>query len=197
MPTTTPSRWSEVANSVERTQSRCAGTVASVEMPPNWMPLSSGNGCRMTPVLTPECSPRPHATTLFPMVFWGMLRPTPPGPDSPGARSRRVRRSSTAAGSSRRLGSPQARSTAASNPSRESGFSMKSKAPSRVAATAVWMLPWPEIMMTRASGRSRRMRLRSVMPSSSGIHTSRRITSGASAATRSGTSAASGAATTR
>jgi len=30
----------------------------------------------------------------------------------------------------------------------ESGFSMKSKAPSFVARTAASMLPWPEIMMT-------------------------------------------------
>jgi hypothetical protein len=61
----------------------------------------------------------------------------------------------------------------------DSGFSMKSHAPSRVASTAVSMLPWPEIMMTGHGRPPRSLHSRSrLMPSRSGIQMSSRIASG-------------------
>jgi hypothetical protein len=55
----------------------------------------------------------------------------------------------------------------------ESGFSMKSKAPSLVARTAVSMLPWPEIITTAASLPCSRIRRKVSSPSISGSHTSK------------------------
>ena len=67
-------------------------------------------------------------------------------------------------------------------PLTENGFSIKSAAPSRVAATAFWMLPWPEIMITRTSGRSALIWRSSSMPSISGIQMSSRTSAGFSSA---------------
>ena len=61
--------------------------------------------------------------------------------------------------------------------SSESGFSMKSKAPSLVARTAVSIVPWPEIMMTAGGRGCACKRLSASSPSMPGSQTSRRITS--------------------
>jgi len=62
-----------------------------------------------------------------------------------------------------------------------SGFSRKSKAPSRVASTAVVIVPWPEIMITIWSGRWVRRARRASMPFMPGSLTSRTTTSAGSA----------------
>src|SRR5581483_3574245 len=76
-------------------------------------------------------------------------------------------------------------------------FSMKSAAPRRVAATALWILPWPEIMITRTSGRSVLIRRRSSMPSIPGIQISSRTSAGCSRAISSITPAGSPVSSTR
>ena len=72
-----------------------------------------------------------------------------------------------------------ARSTVRSSFASDSGFSTKSKAPRRVASTAVSTVPWPDIMTTgqpsvAAADHSRS----SVMPSTSGIQMSSSTRSG-------------------
>ena len=67
--------------------------------------------------------------------------------------------------------------TASSTRSRSSGFSMKSKAPRRVASTAVSMVPWPEIMTTSVSGRRSMISERISSPSRPGILMSRNVRS--------------------
>ena len=72
-----------------------------------------------------------------------------------------------------------ARSTVRSSFASDSGFSTKSKAPRRVASTAVSTVPWPDIMTTgqpsvAAADHSRS----SVMPSMSGIQMSSSTRSG-------------------
>jgi hypothetical protein len=79
----------------------------------------------------------------------------------------------------------------------ESGFSTKSKAPRRVASTAVSTVPWPDIMTTgqpscAVSDHSRS----SVMPSTSGIQMSSSTRSGAARARRLRACAASAATST-
>ncbi len=63
--------------------------------------------------------------------------------------------------------------TASTTRSREHGFSRKSKAPSRVASTAVAMVPWPEIMITGHCVSRARRRRRVSRPSMPGKRTSR------------------------
>ena len=60
---------------------------------------------------------------------------------------------------------------------------MKSYAPSRVAFTAVSIVPWPEIMTTIASGRRRLTSASVSRPSMRSIQTSRKVRSGASSVT--------------
>ena len=67
--------------------------------------------------------------------------------------------------------------------SSDSGFSMKSQAPRRVALIAVSMVPWPEIMTTVVSGRRRLSSARVSRPSMRGIQMSRKTRSGISSAT--------------
>ncbi len=59
-----------------------------------------------------------------------------------------------------------------------SGFSRKSKAPRRVASTAVSMVPWPLIITTTAAGSSSRMRVSASSPSIRAIFTSMKVRSG-------------------
>jgi len=59
----------------------------------------------------------------------------------------------------------------------ESGFSMKSNAPSRVARMAVSTVPWPEIMMTGPSTRRSRRRSNVANPSMPGNQMASRMTS--------------------
>src|SRR5208282_3136914 len=74
---------------------------------------------------------------------------------------------------------------------------MKSAAPSLVAATALWMFAWPEIIMTGTAGCSAFIRRSSSMPSTSGIHTSSSTIAGVSRWIRSITPGASPVSTTR
>ncbi len=59
-----------------------------------------------------------------------------------------------------------------------SGFSMKSNAPSRMACTAVWIVPRPVSNTTGQSGSSPRSARRSHSPSMLGMTRSVRMTSG-------------------
>jgi len=61
--------------------------------------------------------------------------------------------------------------------SMESGFSMKSQAPSFMARTAISTLPWPEITTTLSSGRRFFISERASMPPILGSHTSRKTRS--------------------
>ncbi len=92
----------------------------------------------------------------------------------------------TVAGTSWRAARPgarpdsSARSTVRSSLASDTGFSMKSKAPRRVASTAVSTVPWPDIITTGQGRRSSlvdhsRSRL---MPSASGIQMSSSTRSG-------------------
>jgi hypothetical protein len=60
------------------------------------------------------------------------------------------------------------------------GFSMKVKAPSLVASTAVATVPWPEMMITGSASCWPRMRLSASRPSMPGILMSRNTRSGVS-----------------
>ncbi len=61
--------------------------------------------------------------------------------------------------------------------SRWRGFSRKSKAPSLVASTAAWMVPWPEIMMTSGTNGRVRSSARTSRPLRPGILMSSRTRS--------------------
>ena len=61
---------------------------------------------------------------------------------------------------------------------------MKSKAPRRVALTAVSTVPWPEIMITGRSGERFLTRSSTARPSMPGSHTSNSIRSGDSRSSR-------------
>jgi hypothetical protein len=79
----------------------------------------------------------------------------------------------------RRLPASSARSTVRSSFASDSGFSTKSKAPRRVASTAVSTLPWPDIITTGHSSVAAPDHSRSsVMPSVSGIQISSSTRSG-------------------
>ncbi len=68
-------------------------------------------------------------------------------------------------------------STVRSNFASDTGFSMKSTAPSRVASTAVSTVPWPDIITTAPGEPFSDHSFSSEMPSVSGIQMSRRIRS--------------------
>ena len=76
----------------------------------------------------------------------------------------------------------KARSTAASSLGRAMGFSRKSKAPTRVASTAVSMVPWPDIITTGMVNKpAADHSLSRLMPSVSGIQISSSTRSGRAA----------------
>ena len=75
----------------------------------------------------------------------------------------------------------------------ESGFSRKSKAPRRVASTAVLTVPCPDIITTGNVSSRWRIRRSTSRPSIPGILTSRNTISGGSAAMRASPSSPPGA----
>ena len=112
------------------------------------MPKPAGAGCRITPVLSPEWSPCPPYHRARDRALLRRRRSPRSAPAAAPRRQPRSRRASAR----RRTRASSTRSIEASRPLTENGFSMKSAAPSLVAATAFWILPWPEIMMTRTCG---------------------------------------------
>ena len=74
-----------------------------------------------------------------------------------------------------------------------SGFSMKSSAPRRTASSAVWMVPWPLIMMTGGWSPASASSASRARPSASGSWTSSSSSSTGSAASRARAPATSGA----
>ena len=81
--------------------------------------------------------------------------------------------------SRRSCAASRARRTASRSLAVDSGFSRKSYAPSRVASTAVSIVPWPDIMMTGGSPvLTSDHSLSREIPSESGNQMSRRMRSG-------------------